>query len=89
MPEPRFRSRTLRRVKRKLPSGETVVHYEKRKPRLGVCSVTGEKLKGVPRERPGKMKTLGKSQKRPSRPFGGVLSSRAMRSKIKKAAREE
>jgi len=89
MPEPRYRSRTLRRVKRKLPGGNTVIHYEKRKPKLGVCSVTGEKLQGVPRERPFKMQKLGKSAKRPSRPFAGVLSSKAMRSLIKKETRKK
>ncbi|MBT4858631.1 50S ribosomal protein L34e [archaeon] len=89
MPEPRFRSRTFKRVKKKLPGGSTVTHYEKRRPKQGTCPVTGETLKGVARERPTKLKSIGKSKKRPTRPFGGVLSSRAARDKIKQEAREQ
>jgi len=89
MVAPRFRSRTFRRVNKKLPGGKTVVCYVKRKPKLGSCSVTGKKLKGVPRERPYKMKKLGISRKRPSRPYGGVLSANALKSLIKKRVREE
>jgi len=88
MPEPRFRSRTLRRVKKTLPSGESTVHHVRRNPKSGKCAVTGETLKGVPRLDPHKLEKLGKSKKRPERPFGGVLSSSAMRQKIKKEARE-
>ena len=88
MPEPKFRSRTYKRVQKKLPSGDTVRKYVKRKPKLGTCSETGEKLKGVAHERPYKMSKLGVTSKRPSRPFGGVLSSKAMRAKIKKEARK-
>lgn len=50
--------------------------------------MTGEKLKGVPRELPGKVKRLSKSERRPSRPFGGALSSSAAREEIKRRARQ-
>jgi len=83
----RFKSRTFRRVKIRTPGGRTVLHHRKRKPKLGTCPETGESLKGVPRERPYKMQKLALSKKRPSRPYGGNLSSRAARAKLKAKAR--
>jgi len=52
-----------------------------------VCSVTGQTLKGVPRELPVKMQNMPKTSKRPQRPFGGVLSSQASREELKKRVR--
>jgi len=88
MVQSKTKSRTFRRVQVKTVNG-TKTRYDRRKPKAGVCSVTGETLKGVPRALPGKMKNMSKSQKRPSRPFGGVLSSRASRAEIKRRARSE
>lgn len=86
MVQNRTKSRTYIRKKVRTVKGAKTV-YIKRKPKLGSCPVTGETLKGVKRERPLKMQNLSKSQKRPSRPFGGVLSSRASRAELKKRAR--
>ncbi len=79
MPEPRLRSRSLRRVYVKTPGGRTAVHYKHRKPRVARCGKCGAKLKGVPRERPYKMRNMPKTKKRPERPYGGVLCSKCMR----------
>lgn len=87
MPEPRFRSRTLRRVKRKLPGGKTVTHYEKRNPKQPKCANCKTELKGIPRKRPYQMQRLGLSKKRTERPFGGYLCSKCSRLLIKKEAR--
>jgi len=89
MVEGRFRSRkAFRRVHVIVPGNTSKIHFRPRKPKLGSCSVTGEKLKGVPREKPKKMQNMSKTSKRPSRPFGGVLSSRAMRTNLKARARK-
>ena len=45
------------------------------------CSC-GKELKGIPREIPGKIAKLSKTQRRPSRPYGGVLCSQCMRKTI-------
>ena len=87
MPAGRHKSRTMRRVFKKTPGGKTVLHYEKRKPKLGRCANCGDALKGVPRERPYKMQNMPKTAKRPERPFGGVLCSKCMRIEMKKKAR--
>lgn len=88
MPEPRFRSRSLRRVYVRTPGGKLVIHYKKRKPKIPHCSKCGAVLKGVPRERPYKLKKLAKTQRRPERPYGGVLCSRCMRRLFIEKARE-
>ena len=79
----RFKSRTFRRIKVKTPGSKTVTHYRKRKPSKAKCAECGDALKGVPRERPYKMARLSKTQKRPERPYGGVLCSKCARIKIK------
>lgn len=87
MPRPSRRSRTLRRVFRKVIKGVKLV-YEKRKPKLSHCGNCDAVLKGIPRERPYKMRTMNKSQKRPERMFGGNLCSKCARREIIKRNRK-
>lgn len=87
MPQRKLRSRSLRRVKKVAPGGRNLLHYEGKKPKAGTCPITGEKLKGVPREKPSKMNNMPKSKKRPERAFGGVLSSKGARAVLKSKAR--
>jgi len=54
MPEPYKRSRSLRRLQVKVSGGQTKTHYRERKPKIGRCNVTGQTLKGIPRDRPNK-----------------------------------
>lgn len=86
MPRPNKRSRTLRRIFRKTPSGTRLV-YSKRKPSKAICSGCGDVLPGVMNERPYKMRTAAKSKKRPERPYGGNLCSKCMREKIRESIR--
>ena len=79
----------FRKIKVKTPGGKLVLHYKKKKPGKAKCSNCGKPLHGVPRERPYKMRTMAKTKKRPSRPFGGVLCSACMRKKIVEKARKE
>ena len=82
MVERRLRSRSFRRVKRKLPGGRVTTHYKKRNPKNASCSGCGDVLKGMPRLTPLRMKNLAKTKKRPQRPYGGVLCSKCSRKKI-------
>ncbi|MBI2654657.1 50S ribosomal protein L34e [Candidatus Woesearchaeota archaeon] len=82
MPAPRLRSRSLRKVYRKVSGGRVSIHYKKRKPKAAHCGNCGAVLKGVPRELPYKMRSMAKTKKRPERPFGGVLCSKCMRQEI-------
>ncbi|MBS3100513.1 50S ribosomal protein L34e [Candidatus Woesearchaeota archaeon] len=82
MPAPRLRSRSLRKVFRRVPGGRTSIHYKRKKHKQARCGNCGALLKGVPRELPYKMRSMAKTKKRPERPFGGVLCSRCMRRTI-------
>ncbi|MGM5484468.1 MAG: 50S ribosomal protein L34e [Nanobdellota archaeon] len=84
MPNRNKRSNSFRKVKNVTPGHRNVVNYVRKKHKQGLCPATGEKLKGVPRSNKG----TTKSQRRPERPFGGVLSSKASRSILKKKARQ-
>ncbi|MBI2656003.1 50S ribosomal protein L34e [Candidatus Woesearchaeota archaeon] len=86
MPAPRLRSRSLRKLFRKVPGGSTHIHYKRRKPKPAHCSGCGAVLKGIPRERPYKMRSMAKTKKRPERPYGGMLCSRCMRLEMIKRA---
>ncbi len=87
MSEAKVKSRNFRKVRVRTVKGSKDV-FKRRRPKLGVCSVTRESLKGVPRALPGDLKNVPRSARRPSRPFGGVLSSRASRLEIKKRIRK-
>ena len=89
MPAPKFRSRTFRRVNKKLPGGRTKLFHLKRKAKKAHCATCGKVLQGVPREMPYKMKNLAKTKKRPERPYGGVLCSSCTRELIKQKIRSE
>ena len=88
MPAPRLRSRSFRRIFRKVPGGRVSLHYKKRKPKAAKCGKCGAMLKGIPREHPFRMRSMPKTMKRPERPFGGVLCSRCMRKSIIDKARQ-
>ena len=87
MPKPSRKSRSLRKIFVKTPGGRTTVHYRHRKPSKAKCGKCGVVLKGIARERPYKMKKIGKSKKRPTRPYGGYLCTRCMRALFVERAR--
>lgn len=87
MPEPRRRSRSLRRIYRRTPKGRVTVLYRRRKPKPARCGICKARLHGVPRERPVKMKNMAKTKKRPQRIFGGVLCASCTREVMKYFAR--
>jgi len=89
MPRPMYRSRSLRRVYVRLPGGETVVHYEKRRPGPARCAICGRPLNGVPRLRASELRRLPKTAKRPERIYGGVICPSCLAKLIKKAVRSQ
>lgn len=83
MPRQSRRSRTLRRVFVKTPKHTRLV-YAKKKPAKAHCADCGKVLPGVASARPYLMNKLSKTQKRPDRPYAGMLCSECMRKRIKK-----
>jgi len=89
MPRPNKRSRSLRRVHVRVPSGESRLVYKLRSPKKPACSGCGMILQAVPNKLVSKMRNMPKSQKRPERIFGGVLCSKCTKNKLKKINREK
>jgi large subunit ribosomal protein L34e len=79
----KFKSSRFRKVFVRTPGNKTVVQYRKKKPKIAHCPETGQPLLGIPRLFPSKIGGVAKSKRCPSRPFGGNLSSKAMRKLIK------
>jgi large subunit ribosomal protein L34e len=61
------------------PGGRNKRVFSERNPNPARCGGCGAVLKGIPRDVQG----LSKTQKRPERPFGGVLCGSCMREEIK------
>lgn len=77
------RTRTLRRIYVKTPKRTSLV-YAKRRPSKPHCANCGKVLHGVASHSPYKVRKLSKTQKRPERPYAGVLCSGCMRVELRK-----
>jgi large subunit ribosomal protein L34e len=85
VPRPSLRVRTSKRIKVRLPGGRSVFHYKKRRAKKAKCSICKGFLHGVPTMM---LRKLSKSEKAPSRIFGGVICHSCLQKSIKKAVRE-
>ncbi|MFO7710932.1 MAG: 50S ribosomal protein L34e [Candidatus Woesearchaeota archaeon] len=85
MPSGKHKSNAKRKVSKKTPGGRLAVHYEERTPSIAHCAMCGVQLSGVPRD----VSKCTKTQKRPERPFGGVLCSSCSRRVIKEEAHSQ
>ena len=88
MVEGKRRSRTLRRVYVRIPGGRNVLHYKERKPERQHCANCGAVLHGAKAVSPRAMHSMPKTQKRPERPYGGVMCSACARREIIRMARQ-
>lgn len=88
MPRGMFKSRTFRRISKKLPGGTTKLVYAKRKPSVAHCGRCGAQLQGIPRGTPGEIAKLAKTERRPERPFGGVLCANCLKDVVRYETRE-
>jgi large subunit ribosomal protein L34e len=70
------------------PGGRRVVHRQKMYKSGGKCPVTGSKLHLPKGSMYGRSRQSSKSSKRPNRPYGGALSSKALRRGIITKTRE-
>ncbi|PIO00462.1 50S ribosomal protein L34e [archaeon CG10_big_fil_rev_8_21_14_0_10_43_11] len=81
------RSRSLKRVKKRVPSGESRLSFKKELPGKIVCAECGSELHGIAREKPIRFSNLNKSARTVSRKYGGMLCSSCSRESIRKEAR--
>ena len=84
MPRGSRRSRSLRRIFVRTPKHTKLV-YAKRKHSKAHCANCGAVLHGVATGPKYKMAKLSKTEKRPERPYAGMLCSRCQRLKIKES----
>ena len=82
MTAPKHRSRRLRRVFVKSPSGNNKIQYKVRKNSKPTCNSCGKVLAGVPHTTFSRLKKITKSKKTISRPFGGQLCSSCSRKEL-------
>ncbi len=82
MPEGKHKSGTYRKAFVKTPGGKTAMHYRRKKPAKAHCASCGKVLSGVPHGLSYQIRALPKTQRRPERPYGGVLCSPCMRAKF-------
>lgn len=87
MPRPAHRTRSKRKVYVRTPGGRLNIHYEPRRPGSPRCAICGKPLNGVPRLRPVELRKLAKTEKRPERPYGGVICSSCLARLIRESAR--
>ena len=87
MPRPSLRSRSYRRIKKRLPGGAFITHYFKREPSKAKCSRCGKVLHGVASVRPARLKKLAKTKKTTSRAFGGNMCPSCTKEVLRERAR--
>lgn len=87
MPRPSLRSRSLRKIKIRIPGGASVVHYLRRNPSKAKCRSCKKVLHGVASKRPKAMQKTAKTKKTVSRAYGGNLCPACVKSSLKSTAR--
>ncbi|MFW9918404.1 MAG: 50S ribosomal protein L34e [Candidatus Thorarchaeota archaeon] len=88
MPRPGMltRGRANRRIK--TPGGRIKVHRRKYYKAGGICSISGKDLQLPQKSKAQQSRNTSKSSKRPNRPYGGMVSSKALRREITREVRE-
>lgn len=82
MVRPSLRTRKIVKKIRRTPSGKRTIIFRKKKTNKARCPDTGQVLHGTAYGRKRDVRNLSKTQKRPSRYYGGVLSPRALKNRI-------
>jgi len=85
MPARRNRNANFRN--RASPGGKPSLKKRSDKPSKARCALCANVLGGVPRRPPTRLNKLAKTQKRPERPFGGVLCSKCVSQVIRDKVR--
>ena len=84
MPTPQQRSSSYRKIHKKLPSGKSGIHYERKKNREAICAICKRPLRGI---KSNNVNKFPKTQKRPERIYGGYLCHNCLEVLIKQTLR--
>jgi large subunit ribosomal protein L34e len=81
-------TRTRKNITKRLPGGKSKIFATRKTPKKARCTISGEILHSTPRTKGAKDRTIPKSLRRPERPYGGNLSSRALKNLLIEKARK-
>jgi len=82
--KPSQKSRSLRRIKLRLPGGKPTLHFSPKAGGKPTCSICGTELHGVVSSRTG---SKASTFRVPTRPYAGVLCHSCLSSQIRQLAR--
>ena len=77
----------MKKIKIRTPSGKLVIRKRKENPGITLCAMCKEPLHGVKRRIPSKIRKISKTEKRPSRLYGGYLCAKCTKELVKEKAR--
>lgn len=83
-----LKNRTFKRVRVTVPGGRRKIQYRRANKSPPQCADCGRTLKGTARGTPSQIQKMSKTERRPERPFGGVLCSACTKERIILRARE-
>lgn len=83
------RSRSMAMKQVRTPGHGHATHFVRRRPKYAHCPITGQKLHGVPRLRPAKLRQLPKTKRSVTRYYGGKISHTALANAIHKKVLED
>lgn len=87
MPQPHLRTRSKKRLKVKIPGGETRIHYKTKDISPLSCVLCNKLLAGIGHRTPARMRKLNRSKKRICRPYGGKICHNCLKNSLKQTVR--
>jgi large subunit ribosomal protein L34e len=77
----------MKKVKTRVPSGKIVIRMRQEKPGAAICAICKKPLHGMKRMIPSKIRKISKTEKRPSRLYGGYLCANCTKELVREKAR--
>jgi len=77
----------MKKIKVRTPGGKLIIKRRKEKPGVTLCAMCKEPLHGTKRRIPSKIGKISKTEKRPSRLYGGYLCAKCTKELVKEKAR--
>ena len=79
----------MARTKRRTPGGKLKLVFKREKTGTHRCAKCGKELHGMKKLTQNELRKLSKSERRPSRPYGGYLCGECTRELFKDKARKQ
>lgn len=77
----------MRKMKKRTPGSKTKLTFKREKTGTHRCAACGAELHGMKKLTQNQIRKLSKSERRPSRPYGGYLCGECTRELFKEKAR--